>query len=354
MNRTKIFLRKYSKNDGLHPLQKAGLLGLFLMVGISASIGKTGDVLQRYADHIMSAVLPGTIVELTNMEREREGLGELSRCSVLDEAARMKAEHMKEYEYFSHFSPGDGISPWHWFRTAGYDYIHAGENLAIYFNNSKDVVKAWMESPLHRENILKERYSEIGVAAVEGVYKGYQTVYVVQLFGTPAPTLEFTEPEPISYAEPEPIEPDAEKDIEGSEDLILEEEGRQIPFEIPEETEDDEMQERDDPTHIDTIPAGEGFAFISGHLATTTPLLPAIMGDTYLQGDILQANNEPTGSQRGIMITYLITALLVGLSFFSSIIMSLAGQVYIQSFYGLFLFSIFIFAVYTHFLYVAT
>ena len=43
-----------------------------------------------------------------------------------------------------------------------------------------------MESPLHRENILRDEYTEIGVAAVEGEYKGYDTVYIVQLFGTPA------------------------------------------------------------------------------------------------------------------------------------------------------------------------
>jgi hypothetical protein len=64
-------------------------------------------------------------------------------------------------------------------------YAHAGENLAIHFTDSTEVVEAWMKSPTHRENIVNGKYTEIGVGTAKGTYEGYDTVYVVQLFGAP-------------------------------------------------------------------------------------------------------------------------------------------------------------------------
>jgi hypothetical protein len=90
---------------------------------------------------------------------------------------------MAEREYFAHYSP-DGVSPWHWFDKAGYDYLHAGENLAVHFTESDAVVDAWMDSPTHRANIMNGLYTEIGVGTARGEYKGYPTLFVVQLFGT--------------------------------------------------------------------------------------------------------------------------------------------------------------------------
>jgi hypothetical protein len=129
-------------------------------------------------------ILPAVIVELTNDERDIEALSPLTRNSILDEAAREKAEHMAENEYFAHYSP-DGVSPWYWFDEVGYNYLHAGENLAVHFTESDEVVEAWMNSPTHRANIMNGDYAEIGVGTARGEYKGRPTIFVVQLFGTP-------------------------------------------------------------------------------------------------------------------------------------------------------------------------
>ncbi len=43
-----------------------------------------------------------------------------------------------------------------------------------------------MNSPKHRENILNGNFTEIGIATAQGVYQGRPTVFVVELFGTPA------------------------------------------------------------------------------------------------------------------------------------------------------------------------
>jgi hypothetical protein len=93
---------------------------------------------------------------------------------------------MAEKGYFSHTGP-DGAQPWKWFREAGYRYEYAGENLAVNFNESEDVVNAWMKSPTHRANILKHDFTEVGIGVATGTYKGKEAVFVVQFFGKPAP-----------------------------------------------------------------------------------------------------------------------------------------------------------------------
>lgn len=158
-----------------------GVLALALTTFLAANLQA---LLWSSSDWLVSTVLPGTIVELTNRERP-SGAPMLTRSSVLDQAATRKAEHMAEHGYFSHFAP-DGTSPWYFFREAGYQYQHAGENLAVFFNDSQAVVAAWMNSPTHRENIVNESFTQIGVGTARGTYQGHDTVFVVQLFGTPA------------------------------------------------------------------------------------------------------------------------------------------------------------------------
>jgi hypothetical protein len=142
-------------------------------------------MLWQSSSWLVSTVLPAVVVQLTNDERSDLSEAPLSRSATLDAAAKMKAQHMAKNGYFAHFAP-DGTSPWHWFDEAGYVYAHAGENLAIHFTDSGEVVDAWMNSPKHRENIVNGVYTEIGVGTAKGKFDGYDTVYVVQLFGTPA------------------------------------------------------------------------------------------------------------------------------------------------------------------------
>jgi uncharacterized small protein (DUF1192 family) len=142
-------------------------------------------LLWQSSQWLVSTILPAVVVELTNEERIDTLARPLVRNELLDEAARLKAEHMAKNQYFAHFSP-DGVSPWYWFDEAGYVYAHAGENLAIHFTDSAEMVEAWMNSPLHRQNIIDNKFTEIGVGTAKGEYEGYETVFVVQLFGAPA------------------------------------------------------------------------------------------------------------------------------------------------------------------------
>ena len=134
--------------------------------------------------NFLAAVLPGTLTALANEERADNGFASLKTSEILTRAAQLKANDMATRGYFAHVSP-DGKTPWYWLDQVGYRYSMAGENLAINFSQSEDVSRAWMNSPSHRANILKDNYTEIGIAVATGTYQGRKTVFVAQFFGTP-------------------------------------------------------------------------------------------------------------------------------------------------------------------------
>lgn len=133
---------------------------------------------------IESSVTSQRIIEDTNRQRQALGLSALSENAALDSAAQMKAKNMFEENYWAHFSPS-GKDPWTFILNSGYKFSYAGENLARNFYNSDDVVKAWMNSPAHKDNLLNPNYQDIGVAVVDGVLNGQKTTLVVQMFGKP-------------------------------------------------------------------------------------------------------------------------------------------------------------------------
>lgn len=135
-------------------------------------------------DQYLAAILPGVLVSMTNEKRAISSESPLSTNDLLTKAAELKAKDMAERGYFSHNTP-EGNLPWYWLQKVGYQYSHAGENLAVNFTDSKDVIDAWMNSPTHKANIIKNNYTEIGIAMAEGVYQGKNTIFVVQFFGTP-------------------------------------------------------------------------------------------------------------------------------------------------------------------------
>ena len=196
----------HEKND-FRPdfLERASMGIMLVLVLLTFAIANIQALVWISSDWMVSTILPAVIVELTNEERAEGALGTLKRSGVLDVAAKLKAEDMAKNAYFAHYSPA-GISPWYWFDEVSYNFIHAGENLAVHFTDSSDVVEAWMDSPTHRANIMNGTFTEIGVGTAKGQYDGESTVFVVQLFGTPSAvsTVKITEaPKPTPTPVPE-------------------------------------------------------------------------------------------------------------------------------------------------------
>ncbi len=122
------------------------------------------------------------LIDLTNQERLKHNLSPLFPNDVLTKAAANKAQDLLKGQYFSHNSP-EGKKFSAWVKEVNYPYSIVGENLAEGFSSDQTIIKAWMDSPGHRDNILHPEYKEIGIAVLKGSFKGKETKMVVQIFG---------------------------------------------------------------------------------------------------------------------------------------------------------------------------
>jgi hypothetical protein len=156
-----------------------------LVVCLFAGAGLLDRYITEGGSPYMAAVISAVLVDLANDDRAAADVQGLRVNPKLVAAAQLKANDMAAKSYFAHQTP-EGYDSWHWFEVVGYDYTHAGENLAVDFSESSDVENAWMQSPTHRDNILNENYTEIGIATAKGIYEGRETVFAVQMFGRPS------------------------------------------------------------------------------------------------------------------------------------------------------------------------
>jgi uncharacterized YkwD family protein len=102
------------------------------------------------------------VIDLTNAERRKNGLPNLTADTKLSGVAQKKSEDMRQNNYFSHTSPTYG-SPFDMMRDFGVTYKTAGENIAQGQQTPQQVVQAWMNSEGHRKNILSKDFTHIGV-----------------------------------------------------------------------------------------------------------------------------------------------------------------------------------------------
>jgi hypothetical protein len=169
-----------------HALSRKSL-SLFSGLLLSAKLLTVFSVDAVPVGHAFSAaVTPANIIQLTNASREGAGIGDLTENAQLDAAAQAKANDMLANQYFAHTSPA-GKTPWDFISNSGYNYIIAGENLALNFFTAESTEQAWMNSPEHRSNILNSNFENIGVGVSQGEYNGVAAIFVVQEFGTPLP-----------------------------------------------------------------------------------------------------------------------------------------------------------------------
>lgn len=171
-----------STHHSAHQLSIANLF-LYLQVLVIATVGFWA--VERTVPQILgtAAFSAQQIVELTNQKRAEYNLAPLTLNNELTQAAGNKARDMFTNDYWAHNSPA-GKTPWSFITTSGYRYIFAGENLARDFGDAASVVRAWMNSPSHRANLLDSNFREIGVSAQSGKLGDREGTLVVQMFGT--------------------------------------------------------------------------------------------------------------------------------------------------------------------------
>ena len=131
-----------------------------------------------------SEITAQKVFDQTNQQRTDLGLEPLKYNSLLSQSATQKAQDMFANNYWAHNSPA-GATPWTFFKAVGYQYSVAGENLARDFYDTDSLIKAWMNSPTHKANIINSKYQEIGIGVVNGTLGGIKTTLVVQHFAAP-------------------------------------------------------------------------------------------------------------------------------------------------------------------------
>jgi len=201
----------------IQPGYVAFLLAIYLLnqsVIKSLTIAKPGIL--GYSSEITAQ----SVYEQTNLQRQNAGLSPVHFSTVLSKSAVDKANDMFAQNYWAHNSP-DGKTPWDFIKANGYQYSIAGENLAKDFYDTDSMMKAWMNSPTHKANIVNQKYQEIGIGVVNGVLNGVKTTLVVQHFGTPLDS------STISHDTPE------EKQFEQSQKVLSQSEVYQQPIISP-------------------------------------------------------------------------------------------------------------------------
>lgn len=178
------FLPLSSNNHRARALHPSALLLYIIFFVILASVLDAVHIVRPDILGYATNINVEELLQKTNQKRTEQGIAPLKLNEKLSESARKKAIDMFNQNYWAHTSP-NGTTPWTFILDSGYSYRVAGENLAKNFDNSAAVVEAWMNSPSHKENILKSEYEEIGFAVVDGKLQGEETTLVVQMFGAP-------------------------------------------------------------------------------------------------------------------------------------------------------------------------
>jgi hypothetical protein len=157
------------------------LIGIYLL---NQSFIRTLTIARPGVLGYSSEITAQKVLDQTNARRQQAGLAPLKLNPILSQSATAKADNMFAENYWSHNSPS-GKTPWDFFKGVHYQYSVAGENLAKDFYDTDSMMRAWMNSPTHKANIVNTKYQEIGIGVVNGVLRGVKTTLVVQHFGTP-------------------------------------------------------------------------------------------------------------------------------------------------------------------------
>lgn len=142
------------------------LVSVTLLLALAALLAPTPASARSAAD------FEGAIHAATNTVRLDHDLEKLREKGCVDRFADRQAKKMAAQGEMFHQDLSKVLD------ACGLSLV--GENVAVGFTKAGTLLKAWMDSPGHRANILDGRYRQLGVGARksdDGVW------YVAQVFG---------------------------------------------------------------------------------------------------------------------------------------------------------------------------
>jgi uncharacterized protein YkwD len=114
--------------------------------------------------------LQRAVVCLINQQRHERGLPRLRANSRLNRSAQGWTNRMVSRRNFSH---GTDFSAR--ISAVGFNWSNVGENIATGYKTPSAVVRAWMRSPGHCQNILSPIYREVGTGVRDLPIAGYSS-----------------------------------------------------------------------------------------------------------------------------------------------------------------------------------
>ncbi|MDP4001226.1 MAG: CAP domain-containing protein [bacterium] len=178
------------ENDYQPFITKPMALAVFIL--IIWALRLLGPTAVSFAESTIDA---GDLMVKINIERTQRFIPALITDQRLDSAASVKSSDMLARSYFAHQNPENDYV-WPTIEKTGYTpYLTLGENLAMDFVSADAVVRAWMNSPTHRENIVNDRFQDQGMASIFGLFEpNHNSILITNLFGTllnstPAPAV---------------------------------------------------------------------------------------------------------------------------------------------------------------------
>ena len=123
-----------------------------------------------------------TLLTAINSARAAAGVPPLRASVSLSSAAAWQSQVLAQAGYIDHTSP-DGSTLLDRLTRARWHGTTAGEDLAVAPTPS-DAVVMWMQSPGHRENLLRPSFHTVGLGLARGVWSGREAVYVTADFGS--------------------------------------------------------------------------------------------------------------------------------------------------------------------------
>ena len=112
------------------------------------------------------------LIRLTNEERARKGVPMLKALPELMQTAQLKADDMKNNNYYGHKSPVYGTS-----GNLIFSYIpnakYCAENIAPWNRTPEDAFNSLVISESHYAALINAKHTHIGVGIVEGADGGF-------------------------------------------------------------------------------------------------------------------------------------------------------------------------------------
>ncbi len=123
-----------------------------------------------------------SLLNAINSARAAAGVPALRASGPLTSAANWQSQVLARAGVLDHTSP-DGSTLVHRLARVRWRGTAAGEVLAV-ANDPASAVAMWLQSPGHRENLLRPAFRSVGLGLARGAWNGRSVLYVTADFGS--------------------------------------------------------------------------------------------------------------------------------------------------------------------------